>query len=330
MNTNNIVNTYIDTLGIKCLCETKEQRRSVFNVLIDSLLEKKIVGIKYNKERSSEYYQVTDLLYGNTKLATIAKGHYKNNNNRLNLDYYYVNISFYGLKRYNYKKDEASIFLLKTIAASLNSLNIDFRLTELDVAMDIEAKVENVLTVCVSRSPNVNYYPLGDIDANGNIIQKDDGTYYIEKLSKKQKKNAMSRAYLYDKRKKELDKFKSNIGFDLTRFEVKLQKRYFVKNEYTGSNLYKAMGKYTVLYFKDIKQKELFIKNYNNANNSRQRKRVVKKLLDNNYAILLTPRLNNVYSFLREIDSITVDSQGNFKSVKHEDYLYCQSKFNRK
>jgi len=329
MNINNITNTYIDTLGIRCVCDNKEQRESLSNVLFDFLKEKKIVAIRYNKERSNEYYQITDLLYGNTKLATIAKGYYQNDNNLLNPDYYYVNMNFYGLKRYNNFKDKASFLLVKTITAFLNKYNIDFRLTELDIAMDIETKIENVLTVCVSRSPNVNYYPLGDIDANGNTIQKDDGIYYIEKLSKKQKKNTMSRAYLYDKRKKELDKFKREIGFDLTRFELKLQKRYFVKNEYTGSSLYKAMGKYTVLYFKDMRQKELFIKNYNNTNNSRQRKRVVKKLLDNNNAVVLTPRLNNVYHLLREIDSSTFDSKGDFKYVKHEDYLYCLSKFNR-
>ena len=45
---------------------------------------------------------------------------------------------------------------------------------------------------------------------------------------------------------------------------------------------------------------------------------------------ILTSRLNNVYSFLREIDSITFDTQGNFTYVKHEDYIYGLSKFNRR
>jgi hypothetical protein len=234
---------------------------------------------------------------------------------------------------------------------------------ELDLAMDIKSKLSNVLAICIKRTANVNYYTLGDYSTDNKPIQPYYGTYNIEKYSlnkeeerslaininnakttkeikvvinnakwkiRKKIKNTMSRAYLYDKRYKELSKFKRDIGFDLTRFELKLQKRYFVKNKYDGSNLYKAMQKYRVLYFEDMKQKELFIQLYNNANTSRKRHKVLDVALESKSTVLLTYKLNNVYSFLREIDSITFDSQGNFKSVKHEDYLYCQSKFNRK
>jgi hypothetical protein len=328
MSINNIVNTYIDTLGIRCECDNKKQREGLFNALIDFLLERKSVGIRYNKERSTEHYQITDLLYGNSKLASIERGYYKNKYNRLNPDNYYLNINFYGLKRYNNKKDEASFFLIRTITAFLNTYNVDFKLTELDIALDIKTKIDNILAVCVSRSPNVSYYQLGDIDADGNTIQNDKGTYYIEKLSDKQKKNAMNRVYLYDKRKKESDKFKRDIGFDLTRFEVKLQTRFFAKKTFEPNSIYKALAKYNVLYFTDKNQKQQLIKKLNNTRNARQRKKIISTALKHNRSITrLTTQMNIIGNFLREIDTIKLNKKGGFIFTKHEDYLEFNSKF---
>jgi len=156
---------------------------------------------------------------------------------------------------------------------------------------DITSKIENILAVCTKRTANISYFQLGDKD--GNTIQKNDGTYYIEKFNThKQKRNAMSRAYIYDKRKKELDKFKRDIGFNLTRFELKLQKRFFVKNEYSGSVMDKALQKYTVLFFEDMLQKRLFIQTYNEATTRKKRKNVIDAL-EGYSASILTPRLNN-------------------------------------
>ena len=324
------VNTYIDTLGIRCECDNRNQRDSLFNTLIDFLIETNIVGIKYNKEASSKYYQITELLYGNTKLATIAKGYYINDTS-FDPDYYYINIGFYGLKRYSTIKDEASRLLVRTITAFFNTYNIDFRLIELDVAMDIKSTIDNILVVCVRRSPKVNYYQLGDINENGENIQKYEKTYYIEKYkSSKQRKNAMSRAYLYDKRLKEMTKYHKNIGFDLTRFEVKLQKRWFVKNEFGFTPIYKTLSKYTVLEFKNLQHKEQLIKRLNSAKTSKQRRKAIDEAIENNSAIPLKQTMNLVGQILREIDTIKLNSKGEFVFTKHEDYLESMSKFNRK
>ena len=330
MQADKVVNTYVDTLGIRCVYDSKHQRDSLFHALIAFLIEKKIVGIKYNTERSTEYYQITELLYRNTKLATIAKGYYQNDNNRFNPDYYYININFYGLKRYHNKKDKVSLLLVRTIVAFFNTNNIDFILTELDVAMDIESKIDNILAVCISKSPNVSYYPLGDTDKSGTTIQENKGTYYIEKFeSNKQKKNAMSRAYLYDKRLKEMDKYHKDLGFDLTRFEMKLQKRWFVKNEFGFVPIYKALNKYAVLEFEDMQLKEQLIQKLNSARTSKQRRKALDDAISNNDAILLTQKMHLVGSFLREIDTVKLNSKGDFLFTKHEDYLECMSKFHR-
>jgi len=359
---NQTVDTSIDTLGIRCECDNVTQRDSLFNAIIDFLIERNLVAIRYNKKRSNKYYQITELLYGNTKLASIAKGHYVNDTS-FNPDYYYINISFYGLKRYNKTKDKASNLLVKTITAFLNTYNIDFRLTELDIAMDIKSKIDNIIAMRVSRSPNVDYYQLGDTDNNGNYIQDNKGTYYIERYylnekeqqalqlkiqnakteqdkknlrnNAKQKinkkiKNAISRAYLYDKRLKEIDKFKRDIGFDLTRFEVKFQQRFFVKNEFSFLSRYKLLKKYVVLQFEDIEKKEQFIQKYNSAKTSKRRKEAVEESVSDNSAILLTQRMNKVGEFLREIDTMKFNTKGEFIYTKHEDYLESRSKFNRK
>lgn len=324
------VETHIDTLGIRCECDNKEQRDSLSNALIDFLKEKNIVGIKYDEEQSSKYYQITKLQYSNTKLATIAKGYYVNDTS-FDSDYYYINISFYGLKRYSKIKDEASLLLVRTITAFLNTYNIDFRLTELDIAMDILSPIHNILAVCVRRSPNIDYFQLGETNANGMKIQKDEGSYYIEKYqSKKQEKNAMSRAYLYDKRRKELLKYKRDIGFELTRFEVKFQKRWFVKNEFGVMPIYKALQKYAVLEFKDYEQKKQLIEKLNTTKKARQRRKLIDDAIESNNAIFLNQQMNNVGNFLREIDTIKFNGKGEFVFTKHKDYLECMSKLNRK
>ena len=325
------VDTYIDTVGLRCVNNSKEERDYLFNTIVDFISKTKMVGVAYDKKRSTKYYQITNFQSGNTNLGTIAKGYYENSTNGYNMDYYYININFYGLKRYHETKDDASKLLVRTIAAFLNTNTIYFGLTELDIAMDIRSKINKILAVCIKRSANVEYFELGDIDEDGNAIQENEGTYNIEKFeSFKSKKNAMSGAYLYDKRKKELEKFNHDIGLELTRFEVKLQKRYFVKNEYGTGVMYKTLDKYAVLEFEDIKQKEILIQKYNNAKSRKQRTIVIDEALSTSNATLLRPRMDKVGNFLRELDTVKFDANGAFIYTKQEDYLYCRSKFNRK
>ena len=330
MKINKGVNTYIDTLGIRCECDNREQRDSLSNALMDCLKERSIVGIQYDKKYSTQYYQITKLQHGKTKLGTIAKGYYINDTS-FNPDYYYLNISFYGLKRYNKIKDDASLLLIRTITAFLNTYNIDFRLIELDIAMDIPAPINNILALCVRNSPNIHYYELGETNANGQMIQENEGTYYIENFSSpKQRKNTMIRGQSYNKRQKELTKYARDIGFEITRYEVKLQKRWFVKNEFGVIPIYKALQKYAVLEFKDINQKEQLIEKLNSVKKGRQRRKLIDDAIKNNNAVLHTQKMNNVGSFLREIDTIKFDAKGELIFTKHEDYLESMSKFNRK
>ena len=327
----NIVDTYVDTLGFRIVCNSQDERNYLFKEILDFISMQKIVGIVYDKERSNQYYQTTKLQYANSTLATISKGFYENSSNGYLMQYYYININFYGLKRYNKTKDDASRRLIRTVAAHLNTEGIYFRLIELDIAMDIRSNMDNVLVVCTRRSANIDYFQLGDVDIDGNKIQAHDGTYYIEKFkSRKKEKNAVSRAYLYNKRLKEQRKFKRDIGFELTRFEVKLQKRYFVKNKYCTGVMHKTLDKYTVLQFRDTEYKERLIQTCNGAKNGKERKKLIAEALSNGDVTLLRPRMDKVGSYLREIDTVKFNTYGGFTYTKQEDYLYAHSKFNYK
>jgi hypothetical protein len=180
MQVDNKINTYIDTLGIRCECNSKEERDSLFNSIIAFLKDSEIVGIRANTQKSNQYYQITELLHGNSKLATISKGYFKKDT-IVDPDYYYININFYGLKRYS-KTDRALLLLVRTVMTFLNTYYIYYRLTELDIAMDINSKIEHIVAMCNNRSPNVIYYPLGDWNDDGTQIQDHVGTYNIEKF----------------------------------------------------------------------------------------------------------------------------------------------------
>ena len=79
-----------------------------------------------------------------------------------------------------------------------------------------------------------------------------------------------------------------------------------------------------------MEQKEILIQKFNDAKNIKQRRKIIEQVLKNNNAFLLEHRMDMVGNFLREIDTIKFDANGNFKYTKQEDYLYGLSKFNYK
>ena len=103
------IDTYIDTLGLRCVCYGKYDRNSLFNKIITFITERHIVGISYDTKNSNSYYQITRLQFANSTLATISKGYFEQTSKSgYRAEYYYININFYGLMRYNRIKDDAS------------------------------------------------------------------------------------------------------------------------------------------------------------------------------------------------------------------------------
>ena len=234
-------NTVIDSVALHIYCNDKKQQHGIMQQLRGWIVSTRIVKIEFDDEIKK--YR---LLRGYTTLATLTQSASHSN--------FYIRIRFAGLKSYKEKQDIASYNLLVSIAAFLNTTKYPYRLAELDIALDCFYPFENMLAICNTKKANIVYSPLGYVQ-----YYKGVPTSYIEQYSHIQQiKNAVSRAYLYDKNSKE--KLHCNI---ITRFELKLQNRYFLKNNFDVASIMNAMNNYTVLYFDNILIKERVIHEYN-------------------------------------------------------------------
>ena len=281
--------TQIDTVAIQIDCNTTQEQRELLKSLLGFTIatglfidsKDQILGINTIKR---EY-----LIYSNnTILATINTGAFRTGSYKNSYEMkYYINIKFAGLKSYNEILDQASNSYLMTTCAFLNTFDIAFKLTELDVCIDIESPFDNLLAICTKKSPKTNYYSFEDSQAY-------DTTTYIEKISKKKLKTAVLRAYLYDKSHKE------NLDYSITRFELKLQPKYFNKYGFSINSIKKALDRYYVMYFEDLEEKHSTMEAYNNYNSIR--KREIKRLGLDNYRI--TANMEYIENFLTNLQNI--------------------------
>jgi hypothetical protein len=162
---------------------------------------------------------------------------------------YYITVSFYGLKSHIGILDNLSIGCLFAVCGILNTFNINYVFTELDVCLDISAKIDNVLAICTTKLPRTEYHLVNNSFYSGDTV-------YIEKISKDKISYNSQRAYVYNKAKKE------NLNYPLTRFELKLQKSFF-KNELDFETIVNALNRYTVMYFPNIYEKNMIADKYN-------------------------------------------------------------------
>lgn len=338
---NIMLDGYVDTIQLRLDYLDKQYRDLIFNEIITFIKSKKLVSIKYDKERSNQYCQIVNLNSSNTKIATISKNSYTQSH----IKQYTITISFFGLKRYIPTIDEKSMLLLKNIVAYLNTSNMPTSLTNLDLAMDVNCHEDQILAVPYNRGKK-QYYQLGKYDEDGAMIQEYDGTYAIEKFTRdddisnypneeerksvvyKRMKNVLKLVYYYNKRKKNLEKYNFDTDYDLWRFEMKLQTRYFLKNEVSVNAFLQELKDYKLFYFEDTKIKDKFIKKYNKANNNKHRQRLIDELEKSTY--IITPNMLKIGTFLRMLDTITFDGKDGFKIASKSNYLYGNSRFNKR
>lgn len=315
---------YVDSINLSIDFVDKSYRDEVYKNIINYIKNKDLVGIQYDKKKSNSYFQITKLISSNTTIATLTKKAFT----PYFVTQFRITIGFHGLHRYNKKVDDKSKLLLQNIAAYLNAKDIHFVITQFDICTDIPCPIEELVVMCVNRKSSKKYHPLGTYDEDGNKIQTHDTTYEVEKFkSKESRDNVMKRAYLYDKRIKEIDKANNDIGFDLTRFEMKLQNRFFLKNEVSANSFLQELKDYKILYFEDIKQKDEFIKQYNKVNTNKHRDQLVDDISKTTPEIRIN--MLNISDFIRMVDTIRSDSRGGFIVTRSEDYLYGISKFNK-
>ena len=238
--------TEIDTVSIQIDCSSLEEQQGISFMLCRAVTE-------YNKVCISDniFTKEREILFNNNRLGKIRLGMNPiwNKSDRQHYMNYYITVSFYGLKSHIGILDNLSIGCLFAVCGILNTFNINYVFTELDVCLDISAKIDNVLAICTTKLSRTEYHLVNNSFYSGDTV-------YIEKISKDKISHNSQRAYVYNKAKKE------NLNYPLTRFELKLQKSFF-KKELDFETIVNALSRYTVMYFPNIYEKNMIVDKYN-------------------------------------------------------------------
>jgi hypothetical protein len=233
-------NTEIDTVALQIDCKDIKRQRYSLDIIRRCIVPSGISSMKFNKQNNKH-----EVYYGNTKFATISTGYTYSS--------YYIRIRFAGLKSYRDVIDSKSKMCLMLLCGWLKSTGILFRLVELDIAIDIFCPFYNILVACTRKTPHVPYNDVGHIQSFENVP-----TSYIEGYTEyEERKNATSRSYVYNKSAKE------GLTFDVTRFELKLQNKYFKRFGCNAQSIIGALSKYHVMYFSNKNEKQYIMKRLN-------------------------------------------------------------------
>ena len=300
-------NTEIDTIVLKIDCkEPNEQREIVEDIKV--LLQQLNLFYKYNDKPISLSYLKTidkrDLIvyHSNTILAVIKTGFAKQ---------FYITIEFAGLKSYNTQLDEQSNNYLLRLASYLNSNNIPFKIIELDICLDIESNFKNILSVCVKRQPKVEYYK---VDKS----QKYESTLYLEKIEKEKLKSTSIRSYQYDKSKKENIQDRS-----ITRFEIKIQPKYFINAGEDISKIEDHLKRYYTFILVNKSDRNTVIKTLNKG---ARLNKTEKKLLEQ---FRVNHDIKIVENFITNLRNVKLDTDLENRRNKRDKQLIDFNFFNK-
>ena len=263
--------------------------QSEFIIALKSLLSDSIEKI-YFKDNSQNNSLFINGYYQRNKYLSIVSSCYSKskciNKKKDIVTIFSVTVEFAGLKSYNYKKDNLMNKYLMMVISYLNLNFINFEVIGLDLFVDVDKPFENMFAFCNKKVGKVKYYKTLE-------KQYHFGTHYIEKFNNTHK-NIMRRAYLYDKSLKE------NLFLPITRFELKIQTRFFNRNKidnffdkkifYTNL-LNRLIESYHILYFRSIAIKNLELASYAFLEDN-IRRRDIYKLFLNHYRII--PDISNV------------------------------------
>ena len=274
--------TEIDTVSIQIDCSSLEVQQGISFMLGRAVTEYNRVYLKDNN-----FTKGREILFNNNRLGIIRLG-MNPLWNKFARQYdmnFYVAVSFYGLKSHIEILDNLSIGCLFAVCGILNTFSIEYVFTELDVCLDISAKIDNVLAICTTKLPRTEYHLVNDSFYIGDTV-------YIEKISKDKISYNSQRAYVYNKAKKE------NLKIPLTRFELKLQKTFF-KNDLDFETIVNALNRYTVMYFPNIYEKNMIADKYNSY--SRVTKRDTDRMDLERYR--LKPNVVKIERFIKNLKS---------------------------
>ncbi len=243
--------TNIDTVAFQMDFEKAEDQRRKLSLLCQWVTTIRELG-KLEQDKSSKFIIKYDVYFAGTIILTIHSGFTTKTNEvtgEIVKKLYYIRIRFAGLKSHKQRQDEASFKALMTICAFLNTTRSKFRMVELDIAIDTHCSFDNILAICVNKSGSTTYNQIGHKQYYKGSIP----TTYIEKYRNEQEaNNAVLRAYLYNK------SVKDGLYSSITRFELKLQNRFFLQYGFSEKSIMEAINRYCVMYFESVKQKSQY------------------------------------------------------------------------
>ena len=173
---------------------------------------------------------------------------------------------------------------LQRVAAYLNTNTFNFFYTSMDIAVDMDISFMFTYAFCNKRAAGVQYYGIYE-------PQPYATTQYIEKYNHTHT-YVMKRSYLYDKGVKS-----GNSMLPLTRYELKLQPRFFNRYPYMGGiSLQDELDRYHILCFSTLKEKEAVLNLLHDAYERGIRRRDLYKLGLDMYRIY--PSVNGIENFL--------------------------------
>lgn len=286
--------TNIDTVALQLDFDKAEEQRRKLSLLCQWVT---IRGLgRLEQDKSSKFIIKYDVYFAGTIIFTIHSG-FTSKADSLTGEkgLYYIRIRFAGLKSHKQKYDDTSFNALMTVCGWLNTTITKYRMVELDVAIDTFCSFDNILAICVNKSGKTTYNEIGHKQ-----YYKGIPTTYIEKYrNSNEADNAVVRSYVYDKSAKE------DLCSSITRFELKLQNRFFLEYGFTEKSIMETINRYYVMYFESAKQKSQYcsvLKNF----------RITQDEIEifglNKFR--LYPDGNVVKEFIRQIESVYVDFYG--------------------
>ena len=288
--------THIDTVAVQMDFEKAEEQRRKLSLLCQWVTIRELG--KLEQDESSKIIIKYEVFYAGTIIFTIHSG-FTSTADDLTGELeglYYIRIRFAGLKSHIQRNDEASFNVLMTICAFLNTTRTKYRMVELDVAIDAYCSLDNILAICVKKSGKTIYNEIGHKQ-----YYKGIPTIYIERYRNEQEANdSVVRSYVYDKSSKE-----GLIGSTITRFELKLQNKFFLRYGFNTQSIVNAMNKYYVMYFESIPKKNQYIRILNNFKSTSKDMEIFG--LD---SFRLFADENVIKEFIRQVESVYVGFYG--------------------
>ena len=286
--------TVIDTIAIQLNLGTDDDRqRTILKELLDYIQRMFNSYIHQVKYMAGFDRRIEHMIYCNGRTVVSFKTGYSHGN-------YFITIKFAGLKTYDALVDQMSSNYLWVVVAYINTARYGWNLAELDIAIDIpHVNFENLSAVCTNHTAGTKYHTLDD-------IQRYHGqTTYIERFDTKEAiYTAIKRAYLYDKTVKEQMEHNNILGFDLQRFEIKLNSSYFNKYGFDIGRIQDTLSMYHLMYFNTVEEKNALIDRYNSYKGG-VRKREIDRMGFNHYR--LYHDMDTVDNFIYILTHITND-----------------------